>query len=66
MFDEESLVIETDEESAESSLNRVSGGDIDRGYASPDQTYQSEHHDNPGAYQRSEEISAREDLASYY
>ena len=37
------FVIETDEESAQESLNRVSGN-IDRGFSSPEQTYQSEHH----------------------
>ena len=37
------FVVETDNDSARQSLDRVSG-QIDRGFASPDQTYESEHH----------------------
>lgn len=37
------FIVETDEESARESLNRVSG-EIDLGFSSPEQTYQSDHH----------------------
>ncbi len=59
------LLVETDEESAAESLNRVSG-DVDRGYTLPEQTYKSDHHTKPGAFQRSEEISNQRDSSSRY
>ena len=54
--EDKQFVVETDEESAAESLNRISG-DVDRGYALPEQTYRSDHHTRPGAFQRSEEMS---------
>ncbi|GEM_PF-3086690 len=59
------FIVETDEESAAESLNRISG-DVDRGYALPEQTYQSDHHTKPGAFQRSEEISSPQGASSRY
>ena len=59
------FIVETDEESAAESLNRISG-DIDRGYALPEQTYQSDHHTKPGAFQRSEDISSSQGASSRY
>lgn len=53
-FRETLFTLETDEESASESLDRISGH-IDRGYAAPEQTYQSENHKlSGGAYQQSE------------
>lgn len=44
------FVVETDEESARSSLDRISG-DIDRGFATEDYTYKSRNHGLQGPMQ---------------
>jgi hypothetical protein len=43
------FVVETSEEDAAESLNRISGN-IDRGFSSEDYTYQSEHHYKAGPF----------------
>ena len=63
--EEKQFTVETDEESAAESLNRISG-DVDRGYALPEQTYKSDHHAKPGAFQRSEEMSSSQGTSSRY
>ena len=52
-FKDESFVVETDENSVSDSLNRISGN-IDLGYSSPDQSYQSGGHYRPGPFGRSD------------
>ena len=47
------LVLETDEQSARESLNRVSG-QIDTGFASEENTYRSDNHYKPGPFGRQE------------
>ncbi len=63
--EDQRFVVETDEESAAESLNRISG-DVDRGYSLPEQTYQSDHHTKAGAFQRSEEVSNKQASSSRY
>ena len=64
--EDQRFIVQTDEESAAESLNRISGNVDPRGYASPEQTYRSEHHSKPGAFQRSDEITGWQDLSSRY
>ena len=56
------FVVETDDDSARDSLNRVSG-EIDLGFTTSDQTFKSEDHHRPGALGRSQ---AMEDVANRY
>ena len=50
---DEAFVVETDDESTTDALNRVSG-DIDLGFATPDQTYKSENQTKAGPFARQE------------
>jgi hypothetical protein len=47
-----SFTIETDEDSARESLDRVSGGTPDLGFAAPEQTYKSTHHNSADPLKR--------------
>ena len=46
---DESFVVQTSDEDATDSLNRVAGK-IDRGFAAEDYTYKSEHHGRTGPF----------------
>ena len=48
---DEAFVIETDEESGSESLNRIAG-DIDLGFTTPDQEYESTSQHKPGPFGR--------------
>lgn len=50
---DEVFVVETSEEDMSESLNRISGN-IDLGFTSVDQTYQSEHHYKAGPFGQAE------------
>ena len=47
------FVVETDGDTARESLHRVSGGDIDLGFSGGSQSYESEHHNPTGPFDRS-------------
>jgi hypothetical protein len=47
-----SFTIETDEDSARESLDRISGGTPDLGFAAPEQTYKSTHHNSADPMKR--------------
>ena len=46
---DQTFTVETSDEDAAASLNRVSGGDIDLGFSAPHQSYKAEHHGRQGA-----------------
>lgn len=50
---DEAFVVETSDEDMSESLNRISGN-IDLGFTSIDQTYQSEHHYKAGPFGQAE------------
>ena len=55
---DDAFVVSTDEANSADSLNRISG-QFDRGFTSPDQTYQSERNYKPGPFSK----AAAEDAA---
>ena len=59
---EQAFVVETDDETATDALNRVSG-EIDLGFATPDQTYQSENQTKAGPFGRQEAVDSAEENA---
>ena len=61
---DEAFVVETDGESATDALNRVSG-EIDLGFATPDQTYQSENQTKAGPFARQEVTDSKASSQKY-
>ncbi len=61
---DEAFVVETSDEDATETLDRISG-DIDLGFSSKEDTYQSEHHYKAGPFGQSEAMDSLDREAAY-
>ena len=59
---DEVFVVESDENDASDGIDRISG-DIDLGFATPDQTYKSENQTKAGPFGRQEAVDSAEENA---